>query len=113
MKVSLVRCAYLIALLTVASYAFMTLRGPKGVHALFDKQAQIREMEKRNADLDKEIERKREHIKRLSDNPSEQELEVRERLKLVHPNEKVFITGPPEKSAPEKNPPEKNPPQKR
>jgi cell division protein FtsB len=54
-------------------------------------------MEKRNGDLDKEIERKREHIRRLNDNPSEQELEIRERLKLVHPNEKVFITGPPEK----------------
>jgi cell division protein FtsB len=97
MKVSLARYAYAIAFLLVASYAVVTLRGPKGVHALFDKQALIRQMEKRNADLDKEIERKREHIKRLSDNPSEQELEIRGRLKLVHPNEKVFITGPPEK----------------
>jgi cell division protein FtsB len=97
MKVSLARYAYLMAVLMVASYAFVTLRGPKGVHALFDKQALIRQMEKRNGDLDKEIERKREHIRRLNDNPSEQELEIRERLKLVHPNETVFITGPPEK----------------
>jgi cell division protein FtsB len=97
MKASLARYAYLIAFIMVASYAFVTLRGPKGVNALIDKQAQIRTMEKRNADLDKEIERKREHIKRLSDNPAEQELEIRGRLKLVHPNEKVFITGPPEK----------------
>ena len=97
MKASFARYAYVIAFILVASYAFVTLRGPKGVHALFDKQAQIQEMEKRNADLDKEIERKREHIKRLSDNPADQELEIRERLKLVHPNEKVFITGRPAK----------------
>ncbi|HEV3197282.1 MAG TPA: septum formation initiator family protein [Bryobacteraceae bacterium] len=97
MKVSLVKYGYVIALLMVVSYAYVTLRGPKGVQALFDKQAQIRQMEKRNADLDKEIERKREHIKRLGDNPAEQELEIRGRLKLVHPNEKVFITGPLEK----------------
>jgi cell division protein FtsB len=97
MKVSLARYAYLIAFVLVAGYAFVTLRGPRGVHALFEKQAQIRQMEKRNADLDKEIERKREHIKRLGDNPADQELEIRERLKLVHPNEKVFITGPPKK----------------
>jgi len=97
MKVFLARYVYMIALLMVVSYAYVTLRGPKGVQALFDKQAQIRQMEKRNADLDKEIERKREHIKRLGEDPSEQELEIRGRLKLVHPNEKVFITGPPEK----------------
>jgi cell division protein FtsB len=100
MKVSLARYVYLIAFVLVAGYAYVTLRGPKGVQALVDKQAQIRQMEKRNADLDKEIERKREHIKRLGDNPAEQELEIRERLKLVHPNEKVFITGPPEKPEP-------------
>ncbi|MBZ5624411.1 MAG: septum formation initiator family protein [Acidobacteriia bacterium] len=95
MKASVARYAYVVAFIVVASYALVTLRGPKGVHALFAKQAQIREMEKRNADLDKEIERKREHIRRLSDNPADQELEIRERLKLVRPNEKVFITGPP------------------
>jgi cell division protein FtsB len=97
MKVTLAGYAFLMVFLTVASYAYVTLRGPKGVNALFDKKARIQQMEKRNADLDKEIERMRERIKRLGDNPAEQELEIRERLKLVHPNEKVFITGPPEK----------------
>ncbi len=52
-------------------------------------------MEERNAKLDREIERMRDHIKRLETNPSEQELEVRERLKLVKPGEKVYITGKP------------------
>ena len=97
MKASLARYAYLIAFIMVASYAFATLRGPKGVHALLDKQARIKTMEKRNTDLAKENERKREHIKRLGDNPADQELEVRDRLKLIRKNEKVFITGPPDK----------------
>ncbi len=98
MKPNLARFAYLLLFVLVASYAYVTLRGPRGVHALVEKQSQIREMEKRNAELDKEIERRREHIRRLNDNPAEQELEIRERLKLVHPNEKVFITGPPDKT---------------
>ncbi len=102
MKVSIARFAYVIAFLAVASYSVVTLRGPRGVHALFERQAQIRLMEKRNAELDRDIERKREHIKRLGNNPSEQELEIRDRLKLVRPNEKVFITGPPEKTASER-----------
>ena len=50
-------------------------------------------LEQRNAGLAQQIERKREHIRRLAENPAEQELEIRERLKLVHPNEKIYILG--------------------
>jgi hypothetical protein len=39
----------------------------------------------------------RDHLQRLSDDPAEQEIEIRERLKLVHPGEKVYITGDPDK----------------
>lgn len=91
MKVSLARFGYLIAFLMVVSYAFFTLRGPKGIPALLQKQHQIEEIEKRNTVLAQENERTREHIQRLSDNPAEQELEIRQRLKLVHPGEKVYI----------------------
>jgi cell division protein FtsB len=97
MKGSLARFAYVIAFLAVVSFAFVTLRGPRGLHALFEKQALIKEMEWRNESLGREVERKREHIKRLSENPTEQELEIRDRLKLVHPNEKVYIIGDPQK----------------
>src|SRR3954462_9173046 len=97
MKASIPRFAYAIAVLLVASYAFVTLRGPRGLQALSDKREQIREMEKRNSQLVKDIERKREHIRRLNENPAEQELEIRERLKLVKPNEKVYIIGDPAK----------------
>jgi len=97
MKKPVARFAYLIAFLAVVGYALITLRGPRGLHVLFDRQAQIQEMEKRNAVLAEEIERKRERIKRLETNASEQELEIRDRLKLVHPNEKVYITGRPDK----------------
>ncbi|HWB87075.1 MAG TPA: septum formation initiator family protein [Bryobacteraceae bacterium] len=93
MKVPLSRLVYVVAFLMVVSYAFFTLRGPKGIPALVEKQHQIHDMEKINTDLTREIERKREHIQRLADNPAEQELEIRQRLKLVHPGEKVYILG--------------------
>jgi len=95
MKASLSRFAYAIALVLVATYAFLALHGPHGLAALSEKRAQIRELEKRNAGLAQEIERKREHIRRLAENPAEQELEIRERLKLAHPNEKIYIIGEP------------------
>jgi cell division protein FtsB len=97
MKSNLTRFACAIVFLLVATYAVVTLRGPKGVHALVEKQAQIQEMERRNAEMARDIERERERIKRLTDNPAEQDLEIRERLKLVHPGEKVYITGPTKK----------------
>ncbi len=96
MKSPFARLAFVFAFLAVAGYAFMTLRGPKGVPALLEKNRQIEVMEKRNAGLAQEVERKRERIRRLSDNSTEQELEIRQRLKLVHPGEKVYIVGEPE-----------------
>jgi cell division protein FtsB len=97
MKTPFLRVTYLVAFVLVAGYALLTLRGPRGIPALIAKQHQIEEAEKRNGDLAREIERQRDHIRRLADSPAEQELEIRERLKLVHPDEKVFITGKPDK----------------
>jgi len=93
MKGSIAGFALLFGFLAVAGYAFVTLRGPKGVTALLEKNRQIEIMEKRNGSLAQEIERRRERIRRLSEDPAEQELEIRQRLKLVHPGEKVFIVG--------------------
>jgi cell division protein FtsB len=102
MRTPIARAAFAIVLLSVCAFAFVTLTGPNGLRALFEKQTQIREAEKRNGALAKEIERKREHIKRLDQSPAEQELEIRDRLKLVHPNDKVYVTGEPEKTTPPK-----------
>lgn len=71
----------------------MTLRG--GIPALIQKQSEIRTLEKQNADLAREIEFRRERIQRLREDESEQELEIRQRLKLVRPGEKVFILQEP------------------
>jgi cell division protein FtsB len=97
MKPPFARFAYIAALLVVSVYAFVTLRGPRGVPAVIQKQTLIQEMEKRNQKLHEEIERKKEHIRRITDNPAEQELEIQNRLKLVHPNDKVYIIGQPAK----------------
>jgi len=82
-----------VAVLVAASYAFVTLRG--GIPALIQKQGEIRTLEKQNADLAREIEFRRERIQRLREDESEQELEIRQRLKLVRPGEKVFILQEP------------------
>ena len=61
-----------------------------------EKRRQKREYEKKNADLARQIEEQRARIGRFSDSPSGQELEIRQRLKLVKPDEKVFILQDPQ-----------------
>jgi len=92
-KSSVAKLGYGVAVLVAASYAFVTLRG--GIPALIQKQGEIRTLEKQNADLAREIEFRRERIQRLREDESEQELEIRQRLKLVRPGEKVFILQEP------------------
>ena len=91
MKAPLTRFAYAIVFLLVVTYAFLAY--PKGMHAWEDKQRQIQDMEKRNTTLAQEVERKKEHVNRLKNNPAEQELEIRKRLKLLRPDEKSYIVG--------------------
>ena len=89
------RFAYALALLLAAGYAWVTLGGPNGWQAFQERRAEIRELEKRNATLAQEIERKRDRIWRLGHNDADQELEIRERLKLARPGETVYIFADP------------------
>jgi cell division protein FtsB len=100
MKPSLAKIGSAVAILLVVGYAFFALRGAQGVPALLEKRRQIQQLEQRNAMLAREIELKRQRIRRLRENQDEQELEIRQRLKLVRPGEKVFILQDQEKKAP-------------
>jgi cell division protein FtsB len=94
MKSSVIRFLYAVALVTAVVYAFFAMRGPHGVAAYTQKRQEIREMEESNAALARENQIKREYIERLRQSQAEQELEIRQRLKLVKPNEKVFMKRP-------------------
>jgi cell division protein FtsB len=85
------RIGILAALAIVGAYAFVALRGPRGMPALMEKRREIRELEEQNANLEREIQRKRERIERLKNSPSEQEMEIRKQLKLLRPGETSFI----------------------
>jgi cell division protein FtsB len=94
MKSPVIRLAYAMALVMAVAYAFYAIRGPRGVSAWTQKRQEIRELEERNAALSRENQLKREYIERLRQSKAEQELEIRRRLKLVKPNEKVFMKRP-------------------
>lgn len=91
MKPSLTKWAYALVTLAVMAYAFFTLRGPQGLPALLHKRHLIEQLEKDNAARAREVEQKRHEIEVLGESQAEQELQVRKRLKLVKPGDKVFI----------------------
>lgn len=72
-------------------YAFIALQGPNGIPGLLEKRRQVKELELVNQKLHREIEEKQDRIKRLEQNPADQEFEIRQRLKLAKPDEKIYI----------------------
>lgn len=91
MKISLVRTIYALVVLCGIVYAFVELRGPNGIPDLLEKRRQVHEYETSNQQLHREIEQKQEWIQRLQNDPDEQEIEIRQRLKFAGPGEKVYI----------------------
>ena len=72
------------ALVGLAAYATIMLRGPQGLSALTDKRHQIELLEEQNADLQREIDAKKQRIDRLQNDPKTQEVEIEKRLGRVH-----------------------------
>ncbi len=93
MRISAVKTLYALIVLCGILYAFIVLRGPNGIPGMFDKRRLVREYEISNQQLEREIEQKQERIRRLENDPAEQEMEIRQRMKLARPGEKIYILG--------------------
>jgi len=91
MKISAGKAIYALIVLCGVTYAFVELRGPNGIPGLIEKRHQVHEYETSNEQLHREIEQKQERIQRLENDPQEQEIEIRQRLKFAGPGEKVYI----------------------
>jgi len=91
MKTSLARFVYVAVFVVTVGYAVVAF--PQGMRAWHDTVRQAQDMEKRNDALAKVVERQKEYIDRLKNNRNLQELEARRRLKLLHPDEKQYVTG--------------------
>jgi cell division protein FtsB len=96
------RAGYIVVAGLVAVYGLVALRGPQGVSALLEKRREVRQLEEQNAAKAAENERRRDRIRRLEQNSTEQEMEIRKQLKLLRPGETTFILeDPPKPAAPQ------------
>ena len=91
MKIPVIRATYALIVLGGISYAFVELRGPNGMAGLMEKRKQVHEYEVTNEQLHREIEQKQQRIQRLENDPGQQEIEIRQRLKFAGPGEKIYI----------------------
>ena len=91
MKISAIRTVYAAVVLSGLSYAFVVLRGENGIPGLLAKRHEVQLLEESNQKLSRELDLKKGRIQRLQDNPTEQDYEIRQRLKLARPGEKIFI----------------------
>jgi cell division protein FtsB len=81
----------MLAIGMAVAYGWIALRGPQGVEALLDKHREIRALQEQNATAAREIDRRKERIRRLKESQSEQDMEIRKQLKLLRPGETTFI----------------------
>jgi cell division protein FtsB len=104
MNTSVRRVLILVAFALVGAYGLAELRGPQGLSALKERWNEIRQFEEENANIQRENDYRRDRIRKLESSPSEQELEIRKKLKLLRPGETSFIL--PEQAQPEQARPE-------
>ena len=90
-KTAMGRRGAMILLAIVVVYAWIAVSGPQGLQTLLEKHREIRQLQEQNAALTREIEHRRDRIRRLEDSRSEQEMEIRKQLKLLKPGETTFI----------------------
>jgi cell division protein FtsB len=82
---------YAIGFAIIAVYGWIALRGPLGIQSLLDRRQEIRTLQEKNAAMAREVERRRDRIRRLTESTSEQDMEIRKQLKLLKPGETSFI----------------------
>ncbi len=91
MKLSLRTLLSTSALLAAGGYLLFSFLGPDGVPMVLEKRRQIRELQRQNADVQKEIRDRRARIQDLSESPTEQDRKVREELRLLKKDETTFV----------------------
>lgn len=70
---------------------FYALDVPGDLARWLERRRQVRELERRNAELAREIQQRRERLRRLQTSPDEQANRVRKDQLKARPGEKIFI----------------------
>jgi cell division protein FtsB len=94
MKPVVSRVGGVVVFLCTAALLFFGLRVPQGIGVLKEKHEAIRQLQKQNADLEKDLAGRREHIRKLRESRTEQEMEIRRQLRYQREGEtSIYVPG--------------------
>jgi len=94
MKLSIFRIGRVVAFCAIAVLAFFGLHVPQAIGTLKEKHEAIRQIQKQNADLEKDLAEKRDRVRKLRDSRTEQEMEVRRQLRYQREGEtSIYVPG--------------------
>ena len=91
------RIAFTVAFALLGAYGYFTLTGPQGIPGVMEKRHEIRRLQEQNANLTREIDIKRERIRKLTLSKSEQDLEIRRKTNKVQPGDTEYMLSNPAK----------------
>jgi cell division protein FtsB len=91
------RAAFFAGLALAGIYGYFALSGPHGIPAVRDRWREIRRLEEENAKLQQQNADHEKRVQKLQESSSEQELEIRKKLKLLRPGETSFVLPDPPK----------------
>lgn len=90
---------FLALILLLGGYSYLSLR--ERIPALLEKREEIRREQELNLDMLRENDYKRERLKKLLESKSQQDLEIRKKLKMLHEGETEFILPGTSKTQPQ------------
>ncbi len=85
------RIVYAVVIMAAFLYAVHSLRGPRGVSAWMQKETEAQKLEERVSALARENEQKAIELEVVRKKRDQQELMIRDRLKLLRRDEKLYI----------------------
>lgn len=85
------RLAFLGVFTALCAFGVITLTGPQGIPAYKKRMQEIRKLEEENANLRSENMLRHERIRKLREDPAEQDKVIREKLKQLHKGDTEFV----------------------
>ena len=94
------RVGYAVLVIMIGVFLFLEMTGSYGISSLIQKQRQISDMQKANADLARENQLRRDRIEKLETDRAAEQIEVRKRMKYQRKDTIDFYLPPDEVAQP-------------
>lgn len=82
---------YVVVVAAAGAVAAYRLAGPEGIPLMIEKHRQLEQMRRGNLELEREVQLRKERVRRLEESKAEVERELRRQWKLQKKEERTFL----------------------